>query len=113
MDDGLVLNLATDDFASLTKTTQGKKGGRWTDRYVFPSLFLGSIHMLVLEQRQKESPNEKVDQGRRLQLRLLTTRNQIVLRKELAKSLLNIPPFLCKLRHILPVLHKVLDHQHK
>jgi ATP-dependent RNA helicase DDX31/DBP7 len=41
MNDGLVLNLATDDFASLTKTTQGKKGGRWTDRYVFPSLFFG------------------------------------------------------------------------
>ncbi|KAI0775670.1 DEAD-domain-containing protein [Trametes elegans] len=31
MDDGLVLNLATDDSAQ-SKVGQGKKGGRWTDR---------------------------------------------------------------------------------
>lgn len=31
--DGLVLNLAVDDDVS-SKGTNGKKGGRWTDRWV-------------------------------------------------------------------------------
>jgi hypothetical protein len=32
MDDGLVLNIASDDFVS-AKHTSAKKSGRWTDRY--------------------------------------------------------------------------------
>ena len=39
MDDDLILNLATDDFSSPTKASQGKKGGRWTDRFVFKNIF--------------------------------------------------------------------------
>ncbi|TFK73898.1 DEAD-domain-containing protein [Pluteus cervinus] len=38
MDDGLVLNLATDDTPSSHKSTKAKKGGRWTDRLPFQRL---------------------------------------------------------------------------
>ncbi|KAI0630308.1 DEAD-domain-containing protein [Trametes polyzona] len=39
MDDGLVLNLATEDVAQ-SKVAQGKKGGRWTDRHFLIALRL-------------------------------------------------------------------------
>jgi hypothetical protein len=115
MDDGLVLNLATDNFASSAKVIQGKKGGRWTDRYVFSLYFLEEYPCQVSGQRQKELPNEKVDQGRRQHLRFLMTKIlNLVLRKGLVKSHLILTPlYLCKPRPMFPIIHKVHDRKHK
>lgn len=46
MDDDLILNLDVGDVAQ-GKVGQGKKGGRWTDRYVALQLVLGCHLMPV------------------------------------------------------------------
>lgn len=42
-DDGLVLNLANDDYDIATKASKGKGGGRWTDRLLFTCYMMNSI----------------------------------------------------------------------
>lgn len=45
MDDDLVLNLSVEDNFSGKATGNGKKGGRWTDRFVHGSIFTSRLHI--------------------------------------------------------------------
>jgi len=52
--DGLVLNIATDDEPVMRRAGGGKKGGRWTDRYVV-EIFAWRLELTFAQSKSKES----------------------------------------------------------
>lgn len=61
MDDGLILNLATDGSLQ-AKASGGKKGGRWTDRYVLHEI--QTHYFLPLDQAKSKAHSEAQSENR-------------------------------------------------